>query len=75
MRGYHVIQCSAPGSSASAAVVGAELYLLLSLCGFEELSDGAAEKFTPDGFRRDASGAAVLPGLFLDHLHASSGVC
>lgn len=66
---------AAPGSSVAAVVVGAELYLPLSICGLEELPDEAAEKFMPDGFRGGASGAAVLQELFLDHLRAPPGVC
>lgn len=40
-----------------------------------ELSDGIAEKCTSNGFRGDASGAAVLLGPFLNDLQASSDVC
>lgn len=54
----------APSNSALAIVVGAELQLT-SICDFEELSDGRAEKFGSVGFGGDASGVAVLQGALL----------
>lgn len=59
--------------SPAATVVGAELYLLLSISDLEELSDGVAGKFMSGAFRGGASGAIVLQGLFLDPLCASVG--